>query len=155
MTLLHMIYCSVILGIILYISLYYCQIYYSFFPMHYLYCPFIFIFPFHGSLFALAGPVLTDLDFSASEFEKTGEPLYEGTQGDYHAWVRSSLFLCILEFCLIKMTRCQIVSFVFLSCYFLTHVSRQRLLHICISYMWKINIWLSLVYVCENLAPLL
>ena len=32
---------------------------------------------------ALAGPLLTDLDFSASEFEETDEPLFEGTQEDY------------------------------------------------------------------------
>jgi len=34
---------------------------------------------------ALAGPVLTDFDFSAIEYEEIGEPLHEGTQGDYQA----------------------------------------------------------------------
>ena len=43
----------------------------------------------------------------------------------------------------------------FYFCYFLSLVSRQRLLIRCMSYMWKWNIWLSFVYVCENLAPLL
>ena len=74
---------------------------------------------------ALAGPLLTDLDFLASEFEKTDEPLFEGTQGNYQAWVRSSWLLCILAFCLVMTTQCQIISFVFLSYYFLSLVSRQ------------------------------
>ena len=62
---------------------------------------------------ALTGPLLTDLDFSAAELEETDEPLFEGTQEDYQAWVRSFLFLCILAFCLVIMTRCQNCIFCF------------------------------------------
>ena len=36
-------------------------------------------------LCALAGPLLTDLDFSALELAETDEPLFEGTQRDYQA----------------------------------------------------------------------
>jgi len=86
MTLLHMIYCSVTLTSILSVSLYYRQIFYFSIPMLYLYCPFTFTFTFYVSplfMCALVGPALTDLNFSASEFEKTDVPLYEGTQRDY------------------------------------------------------------------------
>jgi len=32
----------------------------------------------------LAGPLLTNFDFSASELEETDEPLFEGTPEVYH-----------------------------------------------------------------------
>ena len=44
----------------------------------------------------LAGPVLTDLDFLAPEFEETCEPLYEGTQGRLPGM--SSKFLVLAYF---------------------------------------------------------
>jgi len=59
---------------------------------------------------ALAGPLLTDLDISASELEETDESLFEGTKEDYQAWVRRFLSYVFLHFVLLWCPDAKIVS---------------------------------------------
>ena len=80
--------------------------------MIYLYCPYfhIFILLFPLLVCALAGPLMTDLDFSASELEETDEPLFEGTQEDYEARVWSFLSYQFWRFILLWCPDVKIVS---------------------------------------------
>ena len=97
---------------------------------------------------ALTGSLLTDLDFSASELEETDEPLFEGIQEDYQAWVWHFFVLCILAFCLVMMSRCQSCIF-FYFCFVMFQILYPDKKY-CrrMPFMWKWNFWLSFVYVC-------
>ena len=87
MTLFHMIQCVITLACILSFSAYYRHDYYSFIPCSTYIVPLLSSFYIIVSSFrvCICWPLLTDLDFSASELEETDEPLFKGTQGDYQA----------------------------------------------------------------------
>ena len=88
----------------------------------------IFILLFSLLVCALAGLLLTDLDFSASELEETDEPLFEGTQEDYQAWVWHFLSYVFWHFVLLWYPDAKIVSFFISALLCFNLVSRQRLL---------------------------
>jgi len=93
----------------------------------------IFILLFPLLVCALAGPLLRDLDFSASVLEETDEPLFEGTQEDYQAWVWVS-YLRILVFCLVMMSQCQNYIFFFISAllYFKSWIQTKTIVDVCL-----------------------
>ena len=84
---------------------------------------------------ALAGPLLTDLDFLASKHEGTDEPLFEGT---WKIIRRESDVSCFMYFDILScydvpMPKLYLV--LFLLCYVSNLVSIQRLLEMYIFYV--------------------
>ena len=82
---------------------------------------------------AFAGPLLTDLDFSASELEETDESLFEGTQEDYQAWVRRFLSYVFWHFVLLWYPDAKIVSsFTSALLYFKSCIRIKTIVDVCL-----------------------
>jgi len=88
----------------------------------------IFILLFPLFVCALAGPLLTDLNFSASDLEETDEPLFKGTRETTR---RESEVSCLMYFDILSCyddPMPKLCLLLFLFCYVFNLVSRQRLL---------------------------
>ena len=119
--------------------------------------PFTFTFPLLFPLLvcALAGPLLTDFDFSASELEETDELLFKGTQEDYQACVWSFLSYVFWHFfpCYdVLMPKLYLFYFCFVM-FSILYPDKDYCKSM--SFMWNETSGCLFVYVCKNLAPLL